>query len=98
MSDLLDLVNTGKRASPTELVGSALTKSLLLERESDDKLILCAVSDLDDEDAISELFVTYIRTANHKYFVSDFGITWLHAIAIDPKGKPLTSDELRSAM
>ena len=98
MSDLLELVNAGSHAGPIELSGSALTKSLLLERKNDDNLILCAVSDLDDEDAISELFITYIRTANHKYFVSDFGITWLHAIAIDTKGNPLTSDELRSAM
>ena len=98
MEQLLELVNNGSHASPIELSGSALTKAFLLERENDDNLILCAVSDLDDEDAINELFVTYIRTANAKYFVSDFGIPWLHAIAIDTKGNPLTSDELRGTM
>ena len=98
MSDLLDLVNTGKRASPTELVGSELTKHGLAGRAHQDNLMLCAVSDISDEDALDKLFVTFIVCFYGTQFISDLGVPHLHAVLIDETGKPLTSDELRSAI
>lgn len=98
MSQLLDLVNAGEQASPIELSGSELTKHGLAGRAHQDNLMLCAVSDISDEDAMDELFVTFIYCFYGTQFISDLGVPHLHAVLIDETGKPLTMGDLRSAM
>lgn len=98
MTDLLERINTGRHASPTELSGSELTKHGLAGRAHQDNLMLCAVSDISDEDAMNELFVTFIYCFHGTQFVSDLGVPHLYAVLIDETGKPLTMDDLRSAM
>lgn len=98
MSDLLELVNAGSHAGPIELSGSELTKHGLSGRAHQDNLILCAVSDTSDADALDTMFVTYIHCFYGTQFISDLGVPHLHAVLIDETGNPLTSAELRSAM
>lgn len=98
MTDLLERINTGVQASPTELSGSDLAKDALRCRTHDNSLVLCAVSDISDEDALDTMFVTYIHCFYGTQFISDLGVPHLYAVPIDETGKPLTSDQLRSAM
>lgn len=97
MTGLLERINTGVQASPIELSGSELTKHGLAGRAHQDNLMLCAVSDISDEDAMNELFVTFIYCFHGTQFVSDLGVPHLYAVLIDETGKPLTIDDLRSA-
>ncbi|MGP5656759.1 hypothetical protein [Psychrobacter celer] len=97
MTDLLERINTGRHASLTELSGSDLAKDALRGRTHDSSLVLCAVSDISDEDAMNELFVTFIYCFHGTQFVSDLGVPHLYAVLIDETGKSLTIDDLRSA-
>ncbi|MBE0440573.1 hypothetical protein ACT3RN_00805 [Psychrobacter sp. AOP5-GZ1-6] len=98
MTGLLERINTGRHASPIELSGSELAKDALRGRNHDDSLILCAVSDVSDADAIDEMFVTYIHCFHGTQFISDLGVPHLYAVPVSETGNPLTSSELRRAM
>lgn len=98
MTDLLERINTGRHASPIELSGSDLAKDALRGRTHDNSLVLCAVSDISDEDALDTMFVTYIHCFYGTQFISDLGVPHLYAVPIDETGNPLTASELRSAM
>ena len=98
MTGLLEQINTGVQASPIELSGSDLARDALIDCAHDSSLVLCAVSDISDVDALHEMFVTYIHCFHGTQFISDLGIPHLYAVPVSETGKPLTSSELRRAM
>lgn len=96
MSQLLELVNNGSHAS--ELSGSDLAKDALRGCTHDNSLMLCAVSDTSDADALNTMFVTYIHCFYGTQFISDLGVPHLYAVPVSEAGEPLTMNELRRAI
>lgn len=75
------------------ITGSALLKPLLRSKRAS-SAILCAVSNDSDLDAMFDLHLVYIAASNAKYFVSELGIPYRHAVAVNSKGNPLTSQQI----
>lgn len=73
--------------------GSALLKPIL-QAASHGTSLLCAVSNVSDADALSDMFLVHIVIVNRMSFISALGMTYRHAIAVSPKGKPLTGEQI----
>lgn len=76
------------------ITGSALLKPLLRSCQRSKTSILCAVSNHSDLDAMFELHLVYIAASNAKHFISELGIPYRHAVAVNSKGNPLTSQQI----
>lgn len=75
------------------ITGSALLKPLLRAKRASNA-ILCAVSNHSDLDAMFDLHLVYIAASNAKHFISELGIPYRHAVAVNSKGNPLTSQQI----
>lgn len=75
------------------ITGSALLKPLLRAKRAS-TAILCAVSNDSDLDALLELHLVYIAASNAKHFISELGVPYSYAVAVNSKGNPLTSQQI----
>ena len=98
MNQNLSAVNTRQPILANIVTGSTLLRQTINQHVGNITPIVCAVSNSSDMDAMIVLFVVRIAAVNSRHFVSELGVTYTHAVAVNRRGEPLSSWQVGAAL